>query len=103
MLYVFYLQRTGASAAADLAAIARFAICGAVMALFLALGLGLVDSGGQLREVVIAIAGAVAGGAVYAGMANWLGVEELREATSRVAGRFRRGGTVAAEEFVAPL
>lgn len=103
MLYVFYLQRTGASAAADLAAIARFAICGAVMALFLALGLGLVDSGGQLREVVIAIAGAVAGGAVYAGMANWLGVEELREATTRVAGRFRRGGTVAAEEVVAPL
>ncbi len=103
MLYVFYLQRTGASAATDLAAIARFAICGAVMALFLALGLGLVDSGGRLHEAVIAVAGAVAGAAVYAGMANWLGVDELREAVSRVAGRFRRGGGATPEELVAPL
>ena len=103
MLYVFYLQRTGASAAADLAAIARFAICGAVMALFLTLGLGAVDSGGRLHEVVIAVAGAVAGAAVYAGMANWLGVEELREATRRVTSRFRRGAGATPEEFVAPL
>lgn len=103
MLYVLYLQRTGASAAADLAAIARYAVCGAVMALFLAIGLGAVDSGGSLQEAVIAVAGAVAGGAVYAGMANWLGIEELREASSRVRARFRRGAVTAVDEFVAPL
>lgn len=103
MLYVLYLQRTGASAAADLAAIARFAVCGAVMALFLAVGLGAVDSGGPSQEAVIAVAGAVAGGAIYAGMANWLGIEELREATSRVGARFRRGAVATVDEFVAPL
>ncbi|MEO6396856.1 MAG: murein biosynthesis integral membrane protein MurJ [Tepidiformaceae bacterium] len=104
-LYVLYLGRTATSPLPDLAAIARFAVCGAVMAFFLALALSLLDSSTRSQEVVIALAGAVAGGAVYAAMANWLGVEELHEAASRAFGRFRRGPDVGAppEELVAPL
>jgi putative peptidoglycan lipid II flippase len=90
LLYVLYLRRTGASAATDLAAIARFALCGSVMALFLALAFLPFSDATRTQQAVIAVAGGIAGAAVYAGMAHWLGIEELREAASRLGGRLGR-------------
>ena len=90
LLYWFYARRTGAEVSADLRAMGIVAVCGATMALFLAVTLAPLDAGTWRENLVVAIAGAVAGGAVYAAMANWLGVEELGEAVSRVRDRLAR-------------
>ena len=100
LLYALYLRRTGASAAADLSAIARFALCGAGMTLFLALAFLPFDDATPSQQAVIAVAGGIAGAAVYAGMAHWLGIEELREAVSRLGGRL---GRTPAPEMDTPL
>jgi putative peptidoglycan lipid II flippase len=90
LLYFFYGRRTGAPIRADLSAIAKFAFCGAIMALFLAVAFAPFGKETRIEEGVIALAGSAAGLAVYAGMANWLGIEELREATTRIRGRLGR-------------
>jgi putative peptidoglycan lipid II flippase len=84
LLYWLYTRRTGADAAGDLRAIGTIAVCGGVMALALAAGFAPFDLEGWSDHLVVGLAGAVAGGAIYAGMANLLGVEELREAASRL-------------------
>ncbi len=89
LLYAFYIRRTGAALADDLSAIAKFAFCGAIMALVLAIGFAPFDRGSQVSEAAIALAGTIAGLAIYIGMANWLGIEELQEALTRVRSRLR--------------
>jgi len=91
LLYRFYLGRTGATAAADLAAFARLAVCGAFMALFLAVGFWWYHAGARAESLMMAVAGTVAGAAFYAGMANLLRVPELAEATGRARALVRRG------------
>jgi putative peptidoglycan lipid II flippase len=91
LLYPLYLRRTGASAAADLRAVSRFALCGAVMTLFLAVMLLPIDDSSRVHQAVIALAGGIAGAAVYAGMAHWLGIEEWRQAADRIRARLGRG------------
>ncbi|MEO9255066.1 MAG: murein biosynthesis integral membrane protein MurJ [Tepidiformaceae bacterium] len=90
LLYFFYARRTQASITGDLTAIAKFAFCGAVMALFLAIAFAPFGTETRIQEAVIAIAGSAAGLVVYVAMANWLGIEELREATTRIRARFGR-------------
>jgi len=85
-LYFFYVRRTGDSPVDDLQALARFAFCGAAMAIFLALALWPFDQASRLDHVVVALAGAVAGGAAYAAAASWFRLPELTE----TAARFRR-------------
>lgn len=89
LLYSFYARRTRAHILGDLRSIATFLFCAAVMALFLAIAFKPFENGGRLDEAVIALAGTVAGLAVYMGMANLLGVHELREAVQRVRSRIR--------------
>jgi putative peptidoglycan lipid II flippase len=90
LLYTLYLRRTGAAWHSDLLALARFALCGALMALFLAIVFLPFDTGGRLNEGLIALAGAISGLLFYVGMANWLGIDELREATTRLRARLGR-------------
>lgn len=90
LLYVVYARRTSAPAAGDLAAIARFAVCGAFMALALALASRLFEGSGQLTNLLIAGSGGIAGAAIYAGFANLFGVPELAEAVERVTTRLGR-------------
>jgi putative peptidoglycan lipid II flippase len=90
LLSIIYVRRTGADWVGDLTAIARFAVCAALMALFLAVSFAPFDHGGRIDEAVIALAGATAGLVFYVALANWLGIEELMEAVSRVRGRLRR-------------
>ena len=90
LLYWLYIRRTGAEAAPDLRAMALVAICAAGMAVFLSVFLAPLDLGTWRENLVVALAGAVAGAAVYAGLANLLGVADLRQAWRRV----RREGSV---------
>ena len=91
LLYALYVRRTGARAVEDLNAIAVFTFCGAAMAFFLAIAFLPVEHHGRQSEAVIAIAGTIAGGAVYAAVAHALGVEEFHEAVSRLRARLRPG------------
>jgi putative peptidoglycan lipid II flippase len=86
-LYLLYVRRTGASAAADLRAIGVVALAAGVMALFLAVTLSPLDLASWRDNLVVAFAGGVAGAAVYAGMANWLRVPELRTALEQLSAR----------------
>ena len=99
LLYASYTRRTQTPAAVDLAAIARFAVCAAVMALVLALAFAPFSTAGRLANLEIAVAGTIAGVAIYGGMARWLGVAELEEAVARVAARIGRSDGVAAAEL----
>ncbi len=89
LLYWLYARRMNAEVAADLRTIATVAVCGAAMALFLAITLAPFDSTSWSENLIIALAGGIAGAAVYAAMALWLGVDELREATTRIRARIR--------------
>jgi putative peptidoglycan lipid II flippase len=90
LLFGFFARRTGASIQGDLRAIARFAVCGAIMTLFLALGFNWFDGGGRLAWGIIAIAGALAGVLAYTGAAHAMGIHELHDALERVRGRLGR-------------
>ncbi len=90
LLYVLYVRRTGAEVAGDLRAIGVVAVCGAGMALFLAVALAPMEFGSWSENLVAATAGAAAGALVYAGLANLFGIEELSEAASRVKSRLGR-------------
>jgi putative peptidoglycan lipid II flippase len=98
LLYWAYARRTGANTASDLAAIARFAVCGGLMALAIAAGFIGFDTTGRSANVITAVAGAVAGVAVYVGMANLLRIPELGEAFARLRGRFGREPSLPAAE-----
>lgn len=91
-LYLLYTRRTGAAAASDLRAIATVALTAALMALFLAVTLSPLELDGWRDHLVVAFAGATAGAAVYAGLAHWLRIPELRTAVEQVRGRLRRNG-----------
>lgn len=88
-LYVAYVRRTGASMLSDLHAIAVFAICGSVMALFLAISLVVFKTDTPFQNGVVAVAGVLAGGAIYAGIARYLEVPELTAAVARIRQRLR--------------
>ncbi|HNM76847.1 MAG TPA: lipid II flippase MurJ, partial [Tepidiformaceae bacterium] len=92
-LYVLYTRRTGASALEDLRAIGVVAVCGAVMALFLAVTVGPLALASRLDNLVVAVAGATAGAAVYGAMANWLRVPELAAVIERFEARLGRRAT----------
>jgi putative peptidoglycan lipid II flippase len=92
LLYAVFNYRTGAGAARDLGGMALAALCSAVMAMVFALAFAPFDTVGRADNVVIALAGTVAGGALYLGLAAFLRVPELAEAVERVRGLFRRGG-----------
>ena len=91
LLYAFYLKRTGTRVVEDLNAIALFTFCGAAMAFFLAIAFLPVEHHGRQSEAVIAVAGTIAGAAVYAGVAHALGVAEFQEAVQRLRARIRPG------------
>lgn len=84
LLYAFYVRRTGSGVGDDLNAIATFAFCAAGMAFFLAVAFLPVDHAGRLHAAVIALTAGAAGGLVYAGLANAVGVGEFRAAVGRV-------------------
>lgn len=92
-LYVLYTRRTGASALEDLRAIGVVAVCGAVMALFLAVTVGPLALASRLDNLVVAVAGATAGAAVYGAMARWLRVPELAAVIERFEARLGRRAT----------
>ncbi|MCC6381249.1 MAG: murein biosynthesis integral membrane protein MurJ [Dehalococcoidia bacterium] len=85
-LYALFTRRAGTNVRADLAALARFALCAAVMALFLALAFAGFEREGRLANGLMAVTGAMAGVAVYGAMAHWLRLPELGEAVARFRG-----------------
>ena len=91
LLYRLYVRRTGAGAASDVRAFATYFACGALMALVLAVALRPFDIAGRAAAGVVAVAGGVAGAALYAGLAAWLRLPELEEASARLRGRFGPG------------
>jgi putative peptidoglycan lipid II flippase len=90
LLYAVYIYRLRANPRPELLAIARFAFCAGVMTLFLALGFAWIDPETWLEHAAVAVCGAAAGAAVYAGMAAWLRIEELDEAWAQVRNRVRQ-------------
>jgi putative peptidoglycan lipid II flippase len=88
VLYRWYILRTGASARNDFGAMAVFSMCGAVMALFLVLTTAGMDGAGRADNVVIALAGAMAGGCVYIALARLVRVPELEAAFDAIRSRF---------------
>lgn len=90
-LYWLYARRTGSAADAfrDLHAIARIAAAAAAMALFLGLVLPTFDEPGSAAAWVTVFAAAIAGLAVYLGVAILLRVEEVDEARSRLLSLLR--------------
>jgi len=88
-LYWLYTRRTGAELWGDLEEIAAISVCGAAMALFLAIAMVGFDIESRTDHALVAVSGALAGAAFYAGMARLLRVEELEEATARIGARFR--------------
>jgi putative peptidoglycan lipid II flippase len=91
MLYLLYARRTGAKVADDLRSLATVAVCGGVMAIVLGASFALFDLDTWADHLVVAVAGAIAGGAVYAGMASLMGVEEFRDTLARAGARPGRG------------
>jgi putative peptidoglycan lipid II flippase len=89
LLYGTYLRRLDASPVGELNAIARFGVCAGVMVLVLATGFAWTDPQTVTEQGAIAVTGTLAGAAVYAGMAHWMGIPELEEAVGRVRGRWR--------------
>ncbi len=92
-LYWLYALRTGSTGAVlrDLHAIARIALAGAAMALFLGVALPAIDERGVAASWVTTLAGVIAGGAVYLAVAMLLRVREVEEARDRLrALLFRR-------------
>jgi putative peptidoglycan lipid II flippase len=92
-LYFFYCRRTHSPAADDLRAIGFVAVAAGAMALFLAVTLSPLDLAGWRDNLVVAVAGGIAGAAVYAGAANWLRVPELSEALGLLRRRMGRDET----------
>ncbi len=93
-LYFLYSRRTHSPAAADLRAIGVVALAASVMALFLAVTLSPLNLDTWRDNLVVAAAGGIAGAAVYAAMANWLHVPELRTAFDQLSARLGRARTV---------
>ena len=85
-LYWLYALRTGSTGAAlrDLHAIARIALAGAAMALFLGVVLPAIDERGVAASWVTTLAGALAGGAVYLAVSLLLRVREVEDARDRL-------------------
>lgn len=85
-LYWLYALRTGSTGAAlrDLHAIARIALAGAAMALFLGVVLPAIDERGVAASWVTTLAGAIAGGAVYLAVSLLLRVREVEDARDRL-------------------
>jgi peptidoglycan biosynthesis protein MviN/MurJ (putative lipid II flippase) len=92
LLYRAYARRTGAPWREDVAALANFAVCGAVMGLVLGGSFAFLETGGQVTSLVTGVAGAVAGAAVYAGLASFLRLPEFVAALERAVRLVRRGG-----------
>ena len=93
LLYVFYHGQTGAAVAQDVHALALFSVCGALMAIILALAHFGLDANGQLHALILLIAGGVAGAALYHGFAAWFDVPNFAEYVGqlkRIVARFRR-------------
>lgn len=90
LLYALYTRRTGAPVATDLRHLATIAVCGAFMALALSSLLALLDTDSWFDNLLVGASGAVGGLALYAALANWLGVDELRQAVERVRARLGR-------------
>ena len=84
LLWRAYGRRTGATAAPDLAHIARISLAAAAMALFMAVGFSRYEHATMAQTAVTAIAGAAAGGLTYAAAAAWLRLPELSEAVRRL-------------------
>jgi len=84
LLWRAYGRRTGATAAPDLAHIARISLAAAAMALFMAVGFSRYEHATMAQNAVTAIAGAAAGGLTYAAAAAWLRLPELSEAVRRL-------------------
>ncbi|OAI42159.1 hypothetical protein AYO38_03175 [bacterium SCGC AG-212-C10] len=95
VLYVLYVRAVQDRPEADLAAIARYTLCGAFMALFLAVSLALFRGETRLDMLLQAAAGTVAGAAVYHALAALFRVEDFVAHSSRITGgilrRFGRG------------
>ncbi len=83
-LYVVYGRRLHVAPAVELEAIGRFALCAGVMVLFLALGFAAVEPTRTVEQAAVAVFGAAAGVAVYAGMARWMKIPELEEAMAMI-------------------
>jgi peptidoglycan biosynthesis protein MviN/MurJ (putative lipid II flippase) len=88
-LYALYLRRLHAGASSELQAIGRFALCAGAMVLVLAVAFAGFDPAGTVDQGAIAVFGALAGAALYAGLARWMGIPELEEAVARLRGRLR--------------
>lgn len=83
LLAWLYERRTGAGLAGDLDAIAKFALCGAVMALFLAISLAAIDPDGMAASLVATVTLVAAGALVYLAAARALALPELEDALVR--------------------
>ena len=90
LLYSWYSIYTRAHTAEDLRTFATFAMCAAVMAFTLVVTLAFFDTTGRLHNAIIAVAGAVAGGALFAGLASGLNIPEFEDAVDRIRGRIGR-------------
>ncbi len=96
MLYKAYTVKTGASATIDLAAMSLVSICTAAMVLVLAVAFAPFDNVSWFDNLVLALAGAVAGGLIYLGAARLAGIPEvdlmLDRLLARLGVRYTVGG-----------
>ncbi len=88
-LYWLYGRRTGAALQDDIDTLARFAACGAIMALFVSGGVVIVEAEGTMAALVTTVSLMGAGVMVYAGAAAAFGLDELRDAVERLRGLLR--------------
>jgi putative peptidoglycan lipid II flippase len=86
LMYVLFSRRTGQNPAQDLYTLALFAVCGALMSLGLAVALGLMDGASRFDAVLQAVAGSLAGAALYHAFALALRVPDIAEYLERVQG-----------------
>jgi putative peptidoglycan lipid II flippase len=94
LLYFLYHNQTGADVEEDLHALALFSLCGALMALLLALAHFGLDANGHLHALVLVVAGGVAGASLYHGFAAWFDVPNFADhvgQAKRIVARFRPG------------
>jgi putative peptidoglycan lipid II flippase len=90
LLAYLYSARTAGEGLGDTSALARFAVAGSLMALFVAFAFVVLDEPGSAESLVTLAACAAAGATVYLALARWLDLPEVRDVTSRLGSLLRR-------------
>ena len=84
VLYYFYVVKTRTEVSQDMRSLAVFAVCSALMALFLVVGLVRLDAENWWENAIMAIGGGLGGALFYVAMARAFNVPELNDILARV-------------------